>query len=723
MAWKLICDRGRQVWKYFIDDLSNPIEFDQDNPNSQDEIFRQNALQSNSKPLNINEKHDIPLFKDHFSQTVVKGTLNAIDYYRSLQVEDGHWPGDYGGPMFLLPGAIITSYITKFDFGNEQKNEMIKYLFNHQLRDGGWGTHIENKSTMFGTVLNYISLRLLGIPSDHERLRDARELILLEGGAMYAPSWAKFWLCVLGLMPWNGVNSLFPELWLLPEWLPIHPSRYWCHCRMVYLPMSYIYAKKVVGELTPLIKELRKELYNQIYEEIDFPKYRNSISLLDLYSPQTNLLKMLNHLTNTYELYYSHSLRNRASEFLFDYIQAEDEQTNYICIGPVNKFLNMLAIWSRKGRESKEFEMHLNRVEDYLWLSEDGMKIQGYNGSQLWDTVFSIQSIIETGLTHLYSSTLHSAYSYLEISQVLEDVRDPLKYYRHSSKGGWPFSTRDHGWPITDCTAEGIKSTLLLEDYLINCPRTITDDRLKDGIDFLLSTQNNDGGWASYELQRSSSLIECLNPAEVFKGIMVDYSYTECTSASIQALIKFRLKKQFLNYRNKQIDLAIQRGIEFIKRNQKSDGSWYGSWAICFTYGTWFAIEALTAVGESNQSPPIQKAVQFLLSKQNSDGGWGESYLSCVHKKYIEHEHSQVVNTSWALLSLMAAKADEKSIEKGIQFLLKKQKSNGDWSQESINGVFNGNCMISYTNYRNIFPIWALGRFIRQQNQIHEINF
>jgi squalene cyclase len=63
----------------------------------------------------------------------------------------------------------------------------------------------------------------------------------------------------------------------------------------------------------------------------------------------------------------------------------------------------------------------------------------------------------------------------------------------------------------------------------------------------------------------------------------------------------------------------------------------------------------------------------------------------------------------------MSAKADPISIRKGIQFLLKSQLSNGDWNQQSINGVFNGNCMISYTNYRNIFPIWALGRFLKQQ--------
>ena len=237
---------------------------------------------------------------------------------------------------------------------------------------------------------------------------------------------------------------------------------------------------------------------------------------------------------------------------------------------------------------------------------------------------------------------------------------------------------------------------------------------LKYSIDLILSLQNKDGGWASYELQRTSSWIELLNPSEVFQGIMIDYSYTECTSACVQALYKFRLQKNFSDYRKNEIEISIKRGIEFIKSKQRPDGSWYGSWAVCFTYGTWFALEALITTGESIQSNIITKAVQFLLSKQNSDGGWGESYLSCVEKTYIQHQQSQVTNTSWAILALISARADPTAIRKGIQFILNKQSSNGNWNQQGISGVFNGNCMISYTNYRNIFPIWALGRFIKQ---------
>jgi squalene cyclase len=44
----------------------------------------------------------------------------------------------------------------------------------------------------------------------------------------------------------------------------------------------------------------------------------------------------------------------------------------------------------------------------------------------------------------------------------------------------------------------------------------------------------------SYELKRGPDWTELINPAEVFRDIMVDYSYVECTSACVQALVSFR---------------------------------------------------------------------------------------------------------------------------------------------------------------------------------------
>jgi squalene cyclase len=116
---------------------------------------------------------------------------------------------------------------------------------------------------MFGTVICYLAVRLLGGNKNEEWIKKGREFIQQEGGAVMTSSWAKFWLCLVGCMDWKGHNCVPPEMWLLPNWFPFHPGRLWCHCRMVYLPMGYLYGSRFVyshAETDPLIKELRKEV-------------------------------------------------------------------------------------------------------------------------------------------------------------------------------------------------------------------------------------------------------------------------------------------------------------------------------------------------------------------------------------------------------------------------------------------------------------------------------
>ena len=153
--------------------------------------------------------------------------------------------------------------------------------------------------------------------------------------------------------------------------------------------------------------------------------------------------------------------------------------------------------------------------------------------------------------------------------------------------------------------------------------------------------------------------------------------------------------------------------MEYIGSSQRQDGSWFGSWGICFTYATWFAIESLASVGETfENSTRVRKACEFLISKQMQDGGWGESYKACETGIWSNHEQSQVVQTAWAVMTLMAAQYPDKNpIDCGIQLIMSRQQPNGEWLQEGIEGVFNKNCMISYPNYKFAFTIWALGRY------------
>ena len=73
------------------------------------------------------------------ANTPYEAALNGYKFYQNLQSEDGHWAGEYGGPMFLLPGVVIGSYIANMGFTLEERLEMIRYLINHTNEDGGWG--------------------------------------------------------------------------------------------------------------------------------------------------------------------------------------------------------------------------------------------------------------------------------------------------------------------------------------------------------------------------------------------------------------------------------------------------------------------------------------------------------------------------------------------------------------------------------------------------------
>jgi len=289
----------------------------------------------------------------------------------------------------------------------------------------------------------------------------------------------------------------------------------------------------------------------------------------------------------------------------------------------------------------------------------------------------------------------------------------------------------------TDCTAEGLKATLCLmktstiKDILASSKdkenddgnddnkilTEITEERLRKAVNILLTYQNEDGGWATYENNRGWGWYEQLNPSEAFGDIMIDYSYVECSMAVLTALADFR--DVYPNHRKVEIQHAIDLGRSFLKSIQRPDGSWYGSWACCFCYGIWFGVEGLIRCGESVDSPCITGACDFLLKHQRENGGWGEDFTSCYDKDYakdgmVEYGDgggSGVVNTAWALLSLSIAKCKNvNAIKRGVQYLMKRQLPSGDWPQEGISGVFNRSVGITYTSYRNVFPIWAMGR-------------
>ena len=642
-----------------------------------------------------------------------RAVVRGLDFLVSRQEADGAWRGDYGGPMFLLPMYVAACYIGKKSIEPKRKAGMLAYLSATQHPDGSFGLHAESSGCLFTTVLCYVAFRLLGLPADDDRVARARAFIHAHGTALACASWGKFTLALLNLYEYDGLQPLLPELWLLPASAPFHPSRLWCHSRQVYLAMAHLYGMKARMPADELTHALRHELYARPYQSILFAEHRNTIAPGDIYVPTSSALRAVNFVTGLYERVHVQALRQRSLARLFDHIEFEDRATQFIRIGPVNAVFNTLVHFFQSP-ESEATARSFATLEGYLWDGHDGTKMNGYNSTALWDTAFAAQAMLETSAGATHRGALQRAQAFVVNNQVLEDLPKYKRYYRHPCRGGWPFSNRAHGWPITDCTAEGLTAALMLEETGLP---PLPEERIFDAVRLLLTWQNRDGGWATYERQRSGRWLELLNPANVFDDIMVDHSYPECTAACLHSLALCRRRfaarpdRPLDDLLGRKAEAAIRRGERFLRKCQREDGSWEGSWGVCFTYGTWFGVRGLRAAGAENADAALRRACGFLYHHQNTDGGWGESGESCRERRYIASA-SHAVNTAWALLTLVTAgEARDPRCEAAARFLVTTQLDNGDWPRQSLSGVFNKTALINYENYRRYFPIWALARF------------
>ncbi|HVK83139.1 MAG TPA: prenyltransferase/squalene oxidase repeat-containing protein [Kofleriaceae bacterium] len=627
----------------------------------------------------------------------------ALDVLAEQQTPRGSWRGDYGGPLFLLPMYVGVARTTGLVLDDDTRTGMTRYLLDARNPDGGWGLSVQTPSCVFTTSLCYVALRQLGQPAEAPWAADARAWLAAHGGPLASASWGKFFLALMNLYDYAGVDPVPPELWLLPRLAPIHPGRMWCHSRMVYLPMSYLYGHRVSAPADELVRALRTELYERPFADIDWVAARGRVAATDRYVPLSPVMRSIHAVLHQYERHPSALLRRRAFAVVLDQIRQEDENTGYVCIGPINKLFHTL-IWHREDPRGRAFAAHAAQLPAYLWRGPDGVKMQGYESSELWDTAFAAQAIVATGRAGSHRAMVSAAHRFIDAQQVPGDVPDRRRYFRDPSRGGWPFSTRTHGWPITDCTAEGIMACAALAPH-VDAP--LPKDRLAAAVDLLLGWQNDDGGWATYERTRGPRWLEQLNPSSCFADIMIDYSYVECTAACLRALARYR--ERYPGDREHAIGRAIARGARFLRRQQRTDHAWEGSWGVCFTYGTWFAVTGLRAAGATADDPAIANACEFLIGHQLPDGGWGEQVESCRARSYVSTDRGQAVMTSWALLALCAGPAaTTPAIKRGVAFLCERQRADGTWRDEHIAGVFNKTCGIHYDNYVRLFPPWAL---------------
>lgn len=96
-----------------------------------------------------------------------------------------------------------------------------------------------------------------------------------------------------------------------------------------------------------------QQLYLEPYETIDWDSTRHLVAPMDNYSPIPLFMKVAQNCLSIYENWsvfrpFRDAVRNAGLKFCLEYMRAEDLQTNYIDIGPVNKALNLVAAYHGK---------------------------------------------------------------------------------------------------------------------------------------------------------------------------------------------------------------------------------------------------------------------------------------------------------------------------------------------------------------------------------------
>jgi squalene-hopene/tetraprenyl-beta-curcumene cyclase len=212
--------------------------------------------------------------------------------------------------------------------------------------------------------------------------------------------------------------------------------------------------------------------------------------------------------------------------------------------------------------------------------------------------------------------------------------------------------------------------------------------------------QSSGGGWGAFDADNTRRLVREL-PFCDFGEVIDD------PSADVSAHML-----EMLAAEGRAGTPAARRGAAWLLEAQEPDGSWFGRWGVNYVYGTGAVLPALRAHGIPATDPRLRRAGAWLESAQNADGGWGEDPRSYDDRACTERGESTASQTAWALIALHALGKRTPAVERGLRWLIERQREDGSWDEPWYTGTgFPGDYYINYHLYRLLFPLGALGRW------------
>jgi squalene-hopene/tetraprenyl-beta-curcumene cyclase len=229
------------------------------------------------------------------------------------------------------------------------------------------------------------------------------------------------------------------------------------------------------------------------------------------------------------------------------------------------------------------------------------------------------------------------------------------------------------------------------------------------GANWVMGMQSKDGGFAAFDADNDS---EWLNHAP--------FADVEASTDPTCADLTGRVLEMMATVGYRAEHPVARRAIAWLRRDQESDGSWWGRWGVSYIYGTFSALSGLRAIGVDVRDPWIKRAVTWLKSVQNADGGWGETCLADRDPALKGKGTSTPSQTAWAIIGLLAGDDElSESVMRGVSWLLERQNEDGRWVDTEFTGTgFPNHFYLRYHMYAHYFPLMALGRYRRRVGEM-----
>src|SRR5262245_37549409 len=323
--------------------------------------------------------------------------------------------------------------------------------------------------------------------------------------------------------------------------------------------------------------------------------------------------------------------------------------------------------------------------------------------SPVWDTGLTCHTLLEVGGERAHAQ-VRKGLEWLAPRQITDVRGDWIARRPDLRPGGWAFQYANPHYPDVDDTAVVVMAMDRAHGIGAGGDFQATIARARE---WIVGMQSANGAWGAFDADNEYHYLNNIPFAD--HGALLDPPTEDVTARCISMLAQIGEAKSE----------PVARAIDYLRRTQLADGSWYGRWGMNYIYGTWSVLSALNSAGFDHGAPEIRKAVAWLVKIQNADGGWGEDGDSYkLDYRGYEAAPSTASQTAWALLGLMAAgEIDHPAVKRGIGYLMQTQGRDGFWNEPRYTATgFPRVFYLRYHGYTKFFPLWALARYRNLKN-------